>query len=157
MKTRQRSTLIGLVLCLALTMGCIHKTGAVTPWETVTTENAVLAQSLDTATQGVIAVQASGLITAQQAMPVLQWMSQAAVIQQQLNAILAQAPTAANIPAIQALVTQLGTSAAALVSSGALGVKNPKSQQTIGADVRAIVGAAQTILAAYQNAIGGAQ
>ena len=144
-----------VILSLLLTVGCIHKSGTVTPWERVTTENAVLAQSIDTATQGTIAVQASGLITLQQAAPVLGYESQVASIQLQLNAILAQAPSANNIPGIQALVNQIGAGAQALVSTGALGVKNPKSQQTIGADIQAIVSSAELILSSYQAATGG--
>jgi len=155
MRRRRLLTVLALVVLLA-TIGCIRKTGgAVTPWERVTTQNAILAQSIQTATQGVVAAQTSNLITVQQAKPVLDFMSQAATIQKQLSAILAQAPSASNIPAIENLVNQIGSSAQALVSSGALGVKNPKSQQTIGADVQAIVSSVNVILSSYQAATGG--
>lgn len=147
---------MGLVALLLLcSFGCIHKSTPVTPWERVTTENAILAQLIKTSEQGTEAVQTSGLITAQQAMPIIQFEGRAAEIQTQINSILAQSPTAANIPQIQALVTQIGASAKTLVDSGALGIKNPKSQQTIGADVQAIVGSANLILSAYQTAVGG--
>lgn len=144
-----------LTLCVALA-GCIHKTGgAVTPWERVTTQNEIFAQSLTTVAQGVVVAQQTNLITAQQAKPVLQFASQVASIQEDLNKILALAPSASNIPAIQALVNQVAVSAQGLLSSGALGVKNPKSQQTIGADVQAIVSSLNVILSSYQAATGG--
>ena len=155
MRKRQFGTALLLAVILA-TIGCIHKTGgAVTPWERVTTQNAILAQSIDTATQGTIAAQQANLITVQQANPVLQFESQAATIQKQITSILATAPAASNVAGIQSLVNQISVSAQALVSSGALGVKNPKSQQTIGADIQAIVNSSSVILSSYQAAVGG--
>lgn len=153
----KRLSLSTIILCVALTTACgIHKVGgAVTPWERVTTENAILAQLIQTANQGTQAVQASGLINAAQAAPVLNYFSQAADVQTKLNNILAQAPVAANIPQIQALVNQISLQAKDLITSGALGVKNPKSQQTIGMDVQAIVNSANLIFASYQVATGG--
>lgn len=143
-----------LVICIALT-GCIHKATPVTPWERVTTENAILAQLISTAEQGTMAVQTSGLITIQQAAPVLQFESQVAQIQLQINSVLAVAPTAQGLATLQPLIAQIGTASQALVSSGVVGVKNPKSQQTIGADIQAIVSSATLILSSYQAAIGG--
>ena len=153
---RRRKQAVLLVVILAVNLACIHKaSGPVTPWEKVTTENAILAQAINTVTHGTIAVQNSGLITVQQASPILQFATLAAQDQKQLTAILAQAPSATNIPAIQALVTQIGQSATTVVNSGGAGVKNPKSQQTISADIQAIVTAANLVLTSYQNAVGG--
>lgn len=153
----RRTKVLPVVLLLVVSLGCIKKPvgGAVTPWERVTTENAVLAQLIDTATQGTIAAQTSALITVQQTEPILNFYSQAATIQQQITAILAVAPTSANIPQIQALVTQIGNAAQSLVITGALGIKNPKSQQSIGSDVQAIVNSVNVILTSYQEAAGG--
>ena len=155
MRKRNVVRLLPILLLISL-VGCIKKaSGPVTPWEKVTTENAVFAQLLDTATQGTIAAQTSGLLTVAQTRPVLEFYSQTATIQKQLNTILAQAPSATNIPAVQTLVTQVNTAAQSLVGSGALGIKNPKSQQTIGADIQAIVNSVQVILTSYQAATGG--
>jgi hypothetical protein len=145
---------LAVVLCLGM-LGCIHKATSVTPWERVTTENAILAQLINTAEQGTVAVQTSGLITAKQAEPILAFESQAAQIQLQINSVLAVAPNTAGIAQIQSLVGQIGIASQALVNSGAVGIKNPKSQQTIGADIQAIVGSANLILASYQAAVGG--
>lgn len=147
---------VAVFSALVILAACIHKaSGPVTPWERVTTENAVFAQSLDAATQGTIAVQTSGLITVQQAAPILQYEANAAQIQLQLNKILALAPDAKNIPAIQTLVNQIASGANALVGSGALGITNPKSQQSIGSDLQSIVNSANLILNAYISATGG--
>lgn len=153
----QRSTTRAAMICLLLaTVGCIHKaSGPVTPWERVTTTNAILAQLIQTAEQGTVAVQVSGLITAQQAAPILNFYSQAAQIQLQINGVLAQTPSASNVPQLQSLVNSIATASQSLVNSGAVGVKNPKSQQTIGADIQAVVSSANVILTAYQAAVGG--
>ena len=145
-----------VVFLMGTMLGCIHKpSGPVTAWERVTTENAVFAQTLDTTTQGVIAAQTSMLITTAQAKPILEFTSQVATIQQQINRILAQAPSSASIPVLQSLVAQINTSAQTLVTNGALGIKNPKSQQNIGADIQAIVNSAQVIMTSYAAATGG--
>lgn len=153
-----RNPLLYFALSLALfSTACIHKAGgaAVTPWERVTTENAILAQLIQTSEQGVVAVQTSNLITAKQAEPVLAFESQAASIQQQINTILAVAPTQSGVAQIQSLIGQIGIASQTLVNNGAVGIKNPKSQQTIGADIQAIVSSANLILAAYQSAAAG--
>jgi hypothetical protein len=147
--------IIGLSAAMIGSVACIHKATPVTPWERVTTENAVLAQLINTATQGTIAVQASGLVTVAQIEPVIAFEGQAASVQQQINAILAVAPSATGLSQLQPLIAQLQASAQALVSSGALGVKDPKTQQTVNADIQAIVTSAEAILASYQLAVGG--
>jgi hypothetical protein len=153
---QRKLKVVPIVLVILATLGCIKKaSGPVTPWERVTTENAILAQSIDTATQGTIAVQTSGLISAAQAQPVLAFLNQAATVQLQINTILSNPPSASNIPQLQAFVSQIGNAAQALVSTGVLGIKNPKSQQTIGADVQAIVSSVNVILSSYQAATGG--
>lgn len=157
MEMKRYSRLIPVLVVLLASLGCLKKPGggAITPWERVTAENAILAQLIKTATQGTIAVNSTKLISDQQTAPVLGFYSQAATIQEQITAILAVTPSSANIPQIQALVSQIGTSATALIDNSALGVKNPNSQQLIGADVQAIVGSINTILSSYQAAVGG--
>lgn len=154
MRKFYRTARLGMLLVILA--GCIHKTGRpVTPWERVTTENALFAQTLDTVTQGIIAAQTSGLLTASQAAPVLNYLAQVAQIQKQLNQILALAPDAHNVTQIKALIAQIQAGSSALVNSGALGVKNPRSQQTIGADLTALTNAAGLILESYIAATGG--
>lgn len=147
---------VAVISAIVLLAGCIHKpSGPVTPWERVTTYNAVFAQSLEATTQGTIAVQESGLITVDQAKPILGYLDNVATIQKQLNAILAVAPDAKNIAGIKTLVDQIAAGGNALVGSGALGIKNPRSQQTIGADITNIANSANLILQAYISAVPG--
>lgn len=145
---------VAMISAIAVLSACIHKTGGqVTPWERVTTYNAAFAEGLVATTQGTIAVQESGLVTVNQAKPVMQFLDNTASIQEQLNKILALAPDAKNIPAIKALVDQLAAGANSLVGSGVIGVKNPRSQQSIGADITNLVNTANLILQAYISAV----
>jgi len=145
-----RRTRISLaVLLLLATVACIHKTGGtVTPMERVTTDNALFAQINNSVEQGAEAVAASGLLTPQQVAPVIAWTGQVAQAHQQITAIMAKGDiSAADLVSVQALVAQIQQSGLALVNSGTIGIKNPKSQQTISADVTAVTNLAETILA----------
>ena len=62
---RFKRTKLALVIVLAISMSaCLHKAGPTPPtaWEKVTAKNAILAQLIDTTTQGVIAVHQGGLL-----------------------------------------------------------------------------------------------
>lgn len=145
-----------MLAVLLATTGCIHKTGGtVTPWEKVTTANAVLSQGINTVARGTIAVQQSGLITVEQAAPILNFTAEATRDHQSLTAILASKPNSANIASIKALIDDIGVEAAKVVNSGAAGVKNPNTQQNISADIREVTTAADAILTTYQQAAGG--
>jgi hypothetical protein len=136
------------IVCLFLA-GCIHKTGgAVTPWERVTTYNAVLAQANNTVEQGAETLAASSVITQQQAREVITYTAQVAGAHLQVTALLAKgsAITADDTSALSQLLLQIQSSGSAMVRSGNLGIKNPKSQQTISADISGIVSAAQAIV-----------
>jgi hypothetical protein len=137
-----------LLLLLVLTVGCIHKTGgAVTPMERVTTDNAVFAQLNDSIEQGAESVATAGLLKPAQVAPVIGWCGQVAVAHEQITAILnAGTVTTANVASIQALVTQIQQSATSLIASGTLGVKNPKTQQSISADIQAASSLAGSLL-----------
>jgi hypothetical protein len=137
-----------LVLTLAASLGCLHKSNnaAVTPWERITTDNAVFSQLLNNATDDTIAVQGTNLITAAQAAPVLSWERVAAQDHEQITAILAQGP-AANLSTLAPLLQQIQSSGTSLVNSGGLGIKNPATQRAIDADINALVSLAGTILA----------
>lgn len=142
-----------LVLALLATSACIHKTGGkVTPMERVTTDNAVLAQMINTVEQGTEAVVKSNLITAQTGAPVIAWCGNGAAIDQQVTAILQKGSTvsAGDYASIQGLVAQLTSSSTQLVQTGALQIKNPKSQQLITADIQAAANMAQVVLTEVQ-------
>jgi len=153
-----RRTRISLaVLLLLATVACIHKTsGKVTPMERLTTDNAVFAQLNNSVEQGAEAVAAAGLLSPAQVAPVIGWTGQVAQAHQQITAIIAKGSvSASDLTTIQALVAQIQQSGIALVNSGAIGVKNPKSQQTISADVTAVTNLAQAILAELTQIGGG--
>lgn len=130
-----------LVLSLALCVGCIHKATPVTPWERATTDNALFAQIDNSVEQGAESVVSSGLVSAQTMAPVIGWTGQVATAHQQITAILAKGSSlsAADYTTIQALLSQIQASGNALVNSGSLSIKNPKSQQTISADITALI------------------
>jgi len=139
-----------LVLSLGLISGgCIHKaSGPITPVERVTTDNAVFAQLNNSIEQGAEAVSVSGLLKPAQVAPVIAFTGQAATVHEQITAVLNKGTSvsAADYASVQALVAQIQSSAATLVSSGALGIKNPKSQQTISADIQSLSNLASLIL-----------
>lgn len=140
---------LAMLLPLILLVGCIHKaSGPVTPIERVTTDNAVFAQLNDSIEQGAEALAASGLLKPADVAPVIGFSGQVATIHQQLTAILGKgtAVTAVDYTTAQDLVRQIQASAAQLVSSGALGVKNPKTQQTVAADIQSLSNLASLLL-----------
>ena len=53
---------------------------------------------------------------------------------------------------IQALLNEIKNQGTALIQSGGLGVKNPKSQQMFTQDLQGIVNLAEVVLADYQLA-----
>lgn len=141
-----------VIAALALA-GCVHKSsGTITPMERVTTDNAVFAQLVNSIEQGTEAASSAGLVPAQQVVPVIAWCGNAAQIDSQISAVLAKGSTvsATDYASLQGLVAQLGTSASTLVSSGALAVKNPKTQQTISADINSASTLIQSILSEIQ-------
>lgn len=148
-----RNFLAVTLLVLASSVGCIHKTGgAVTPMERITTDNALFAQINNEVEQGTEAVVTSGLLTPSQAAPVIGWTGQVAKIHEQITQILSAGSTVdpADYQTIQTLISQIQSSATALVNSGNLNIKNPKSQQTISADITAALNLAQALLTELQ-------
>jgi len=146
---------LALILCaLTLTAACIHKTGgAVTPWERVHTYNASLAETNNAIEKGAEIAVSTDLLQPAQAAPVIGWTGQVATLHLQVTAILQQGQaTTANIAGVRSLIDQIKASIATLPPA-ALGIKNPKSQQTFEQDVQAIGTLADGILAALE-AIG---
>jgi len=150
---RQRTSLV--VLLTAITVGCIHKqSGPVSPWERVNVNLAALAQINDEIAKGVIAVQQAGTITVQQAAPVLNYQETVAKDHIALENILAagSAQALSQSAEIQALLNEIKNQGTALIQSGGLGVKNPKSQQMFTQDLQGVVNLAEVVLADYQLA-----
>jgi hypothetical protein len=153
---KRKINVLPIVLVLLLT-ACIHKTGgsSVTPWERVTTYNAALAQANNTVEGGAEAVASSGLATPAQVQPIIALTGQVAVLHQQVTTLLATgSATSANIASVKALVDQIKASIQAVPVS-ALGIKNPKSQQSFYADVNNIGTLADAVLSSLQAINGG--
>lgn len=140
-----------LLIVLASTVGCIHKSsGPVTPAERLMTDNAVLAQFADTAEQGTELAVTSGLMTTAAARPVIMFEGQFAATHEQITSLLNQGLTATNLAQVQILLTNLNTQAAAIIASGSIGIKNPKTQQTISGDINTIIAFTQAVLTDIQ-------
>lgn len=153
MKTlrKRMASAIALAIVLASTVGCIHKSsGAVTPQERLMTDNALLAQFADTAEQGTELAVTTGLMSTSAARPVITFESQFATVHTQITNLLNQGLTAANLAQVQTLLTNLNTQAAVLVASGNIGIKNPKTQQTITGDINNIIALANAVLVDIQ-------
>ena len=148
---KKRAFQLALMTCVFLaTLGCIHKATPVTPWERVMTDNAILAQFADTAEQGTELAVTSGLLSTATARPVILFEDKFAVTHKQITAILAQGQLTANLPQVQALLTTLQTEGDALVASGNIGIKNPKTQMTITADLNNILALTRAVLTDIQ-------
>lgn len=147
---------LSIAFVLFLTVACIHKTGGtVTPWERVHTYNAALADSNSALEQGAEAAVSSNLLQPAQAAPIINMTGQVALLHQQITAILASGTaSAANVASVKAVVDQIKASLQALPAS-ALGIKNPKSQQTFQQDVSGIGTLADAILSALEAVTAG--
>jgi len=152
---RKRALLV--ILLTAFTAACIHKTsGPVTAWERVNVNMAALAQVNNDVAKGIIAAQQAGIITTQQAAPILNYQEIVAKDHAAIENILATGSSQATSRAaeIQALLEEINNQGASLIQSGGLGVKNPKSQQTFTQDLQGIVNLTETVLADFQLAKG---
>lgn len=149
---------VALVIVLTVfTVACIHKqSGPVSPWERVNVNLAALAQINANVAKGIIAVQQMGSITSQQAAPILNYQELVAKDHMAIENILAAGSAqAVNQSAqIEALLNEIKNQGTALIQSGGLGIKNPKSQQTFTQDLQGIINLAQVVLTDYQLAEG---
>jgi len=149
---------IGLLLVMMPVMiACIHKQpGPVSPWERVNVNMAALAQINNDVAKGVIGTQQAGLISVQQAAPILGYQELVAKDHAAIENILLAGSTQAASQAVQieGLLNEIKNQGTTLIQSGALGIKNPKSQQTFTQDLQGIVNLAQVILAEYKMAEG---
>ena len=142
MRTSNFKTRLAILLVAVSLTGCIHRAGSnqpVTPYEQVMVWNDALAQTNNSIAKGIIQVSPQ-FVPADKAAVVLRAQSKIAQFDEQLTVILKQGQAAAKINAatVKSLVDQLKASVTSLVNSGAIGVKNPKTQQTFDADIQAI-------------------
>lgn len=144
-----------LLFCFS-SVACLHKAGggAVTPWERVTADNAIFAQINNSVEQGTEAVVSSGLLQPATAAPVIDFTGRVAVIHTRVTAILNHGPglTDSDFSTITNLLNEVQASGTVLVNSGVLGVKNPKTQQTITVDLQSLVRLATDLLMDIQAA-----
>jgi hypothetical protein len=143
-----------LTLLMAATAACIHKpSGPISLWERVNVNLAALAQINADVAKGVIAVQQSGAITAQQAAPILNYQELVAKDHMAIENILAagSAETASQSDQVQALLNEIRDQGAFLIQSGGLGIKNPQSQQLFTQDLQGIINLAEVVLADYRQ------
>ena len=150
-----RITLI--ILLTVVTVACIHKeSGPVSTWERVTVNLAAMAQINNSVAQGIIAMQQAGSITVQQAAPILNYQESVAKDHMAIENILAagSSQAASQSAQIEALLNEIKHQGTALIQSGGLGIKNPKSQQTFTQDLQGIINLAQVVLTEYQLAEG---
>lgn len=146
-----------IILLTAITVACIHKpSGPVSAWERVNVNLAALAQINDDVAKGVIAAQQAGTITVQQTAPILNYQEAVAKDHMALENILAagSAQAGSQSAQIQALLNEIKNQGTALIQSGGLGIKNPKSQQTFAQDLQGIVNLAEVVLSDFQTAEG---
>jgi hypothetical protein len=146
-----------IILLLATSVACIYKqSGTVSPWERVNVNMAALAQVNDEVAQGIIAVQQAGTISVQQASPILSYQETVAKDHMAIENIFSagSGQAASQSVQIQALLNEIKNQGTALIQSGGLEVKNPKSQQTFTQDLQGIVNLAGIVLADYQLAEG---
>lgn len=154
---------IALVFVLCISTACIHKPAGTTPitaWERVTTDNALLAQANNSLERGTEAVVSSQLLTPQQGQPVIAFTGQIATVHNQVTAILSKSVLVSGSPDatyLASLLAQIQSSGTALVNSGALGVTNPNTKQTIAQDIQLLVNLTQSLLSDAQAIEAGAQ
>jgi hypothetical protein len=149
-------TILTLTCILLFASGCIHRQGTnqpVTPFEQVLVWNDALAQTNNHIARGIIEASPS-LIAPEKAIVVLRAQKSVAVIDEQITAILKQGPDTAKLNAagLKSLLDQLNQSVTTLIDSGAIGVKNPETQQNFDADVRVVSTLASNILGGLRQA-----
>jgi type IV pilus biogenesis protein CpaD/CtpE len=157
MNIKQRKLqVVAVTLLLLVGAGCIHRqsgsTVPATAWEKTTVDNALFSQLNATVQQGAMDLSTSNVLTPDQAHPVINLTEKVAITHKQVTAIIGKGSTvsASDYDTLKGLVDQIGASGTDLVNAGYLGVKNPRSQQTVAADIQALVGLAKAILTDVQ-------
>jgi hypothetical protein len=149
MKISHRSRhLVLLAFLLSCSVSCTKNSTPSTPWEQVTAYNATFSEANQAIEQGTQALVGLGTLTAAQGQPVIALTLRVAQIHQQITAILGtgSALTAANVMQLQSLLAQIQSSANALVQNGALGVKNPRTQNSVNVDIVGLMTIANQVI-----------
>jgi hypothetical protein len=117
---------------------------------------AALAQINNDVAKGIIAAEQSGLISTQQAAPILNYQEIVAKDHAAVENILAAGSyeAATQSAKIKALLDEIQNQGTTLIQSGGLGVKNLKSQQTFTQDLQGIVSLTQTVIEDFRLAKG---
>lgn len=158
--------LLGVALfSFMLLSGCAHRqsgsTVPITPWEKVATENAVFSQLNATVQQGAFDLAASKVLNPKQVLPIVNLTEQVAIIHKQVTTIVdkGSAVNSADQATLKALIDQISSVGQNLINSGTIGVKNPRSQQLLTADIQAVLTLANAILLDVQafKTAGGTQ
>ena len=150
-----KNRLLLTVVLAVITAACIHKpSGSISPWERVNVNMAALAQVNNGVAKGIIAIQQAGVITLEQASPILNYQETVAKDHAAIENIFAAGSAQADSRSaeIRSLLEEIKNQGTTLIRSGGLGVRNPSSQQTFTQDLQAIVNLAEIILANYQQA-----
>jgi hypothetical protein len=150
LRYRHKRLLPLLILAIISSPGCIHKSNnqSATYWEKVTTYNATFAQTNQVIEQGAESLSAQQILSLDQARSVVTFCARNATIHQQITQILGKgaAINASDISTLEALLDQVKASATQLIQSGYLGIKNPKTQNTVVQDLKAVYDLADLIL-----------
>lgn len=127
------------ILILLSCVGCLHRaasTAPVTPYEQALVWNDTLAQTNESIARGIIGLSPS-VIPAEKAGNILRFQRKVAQIDEQLSTILKEGQTYAqlNSTQVKSLLADLSTAAQNMIDSGAVGVKNPSTQNLFDADI----------------------
>lgn len=143
MKRRDLSIIAVLVLYTLATSSCIHRVDNKPPsaFEQAVTYSTMLAAANASIADAVISANKSGLLSIQETDRILHFQSQIADDHQRLSSILNSGVSGAtdSATAINKLLADIQSQANALIAGGGLGIKNPKSQQTVEQDVGSVL------------------
>jgi hypothetical protein len=155
----RKSKLLVLAILALLVASCAKRAATpgvpatpVTPMEQFASTNATIATTNHAIEQGVAQLNAAGVLSDSLTRTILDWHFTVADTDKQITLIVQSSASAATKgQQIRALISQLKTSAVGLVNNGELGVKNPASQQSISADIQAILTLCDAIVLDLQN------
>ncbi len=149
MTTSKYSRIYSLaLLAFLLSLAGCKTNSTTTPWEQVTAYSATFADSNQAIEMGTQTLVSTRILSVGQAAPIIRFTLQVAQAHQQITAILAKgsAVTSGDLATITTLLQQIQTSGQALINSGALGIKNPTTQNTISQDLAGLISVGNLIL-----------
>lgn len=140
----RRAFLLCMVIAsVCATSSCIHKVNGAqpSPYEKAVTYSTMLAAANDAIVDTVITANKSGLLSTKDVDRILRFQSLIADDHERLSSILNSGTTGAtpSADAINKLLADIRVQADALIAGGGLGIKNPRTQVTLEADVNSIL------------------